>query len=52
MWESIFWLVLNLGMIAWNLTSPSSTSKGVVLTLLTISTIIQLVVIYGQLHTL
>lgn len=51
MWQSLFWLLANAVMIAWNWHTPNSTTKGVVMTLLTASTLINLVALYGSLHT-
>ena len=49
---ALFWLAANLVLITWNWNSPNSTTKGAVMTILTASTLIQLVVLYGALHTL
>ena len=52
MYESLFWISLNAAFIGWWWNSPSSTIKGVVMTLLTVATLLNLVALYGQLHTL
>ena len=51
MYEPLFWLLANAVMIAWNWHTPNSTTKGVVMTLLTASTLINLVALYGQLQS-
>lgn len=51
MWQSLFWLLANAVMIAWHWHTPNSTTKGVVMTMLTASTLINLVALYVSLHT-
>lgn len=52
MLEHIFWILTNLAFIAWWIPSPSSTTKGVVIALLTAAMLINLIALYGSLHTL
>ena len=51
MFMTLFWIVLNLLFIAWWSGDASSTTKGVVITILTAATLLNLVALYGQLQS-